>query len=373
MLLYTTDLLSASGASIKANVQDVIRLEVETPSVSVLNGLLNLTWYHNGSVATPTRYAIRNENKTLTITNFIAADAGRYEVRYNQLFVHPYNEHCKEEILSLLRHYPVLSPVVFCVQLAEENCSNIEDLERQISITLTDYDLQDTLNIMTIKATGTVLTSKELRHSSIQWYRNGRPITISTSTSLSPLGKYYDTLSQELKISNVTYEDTGNFEALLVIDTYTYTRENTLCQPYYYRFISPYLGRYIVLAQEHVDIGYYKGKFKTIILQRVCHFDHVNFLIQFSGLTFSVSADKKAASRNDGATITCEASLQFPPFSMLSFVKNGLTVASTTSGQLQIEIKSVNANPFGLYICQLNASGQMFQKSITLNEQGTYI
>ena len=86
-----------------------------------------------------------------------------------------------------------------------------------------------------------------------------------------------------------------------------------------------------------------------------------------------MTADKKAASRNEGASINCEASLQFPPFSMLSFIKNGFTVADTTSGQLQIEIKSIHANPFGLYICQLNASGEMFRKSIPFKEQGIYM
>ena len=233
-----------------------------------------MTWYHNGSIIAPnlaTRYTISNTNKTLTITNFTATDAGRYEVRYNQLFVHPYNEHCKDETLSLLRHYPVLSPVVFCVNLREETCQNIQGLERQISIKSVDSDLQGTLNTIMIEATGTVLSSKELRHSSIQWYRNGRRISTSTTTSLSPLKQYQNTqsLSQELRISNVTYEDAGSFEVFLIIDTYTYTREkNTPCQQYYSRFFSPYLTRNIILAQEQVDIGYHKGEFE---MQKYCN------------------------------------------------------------------------------------------------------
>ena len=204
-------------------------------------------------------------NKRLAITNFTAAHAGRYEVRYNQLFVHPYNEHCKEEILSLVMHYPALSPVVFCINLTEEKCStiNTEVPTQKISIKSMDSDLQGTLNTITIEAMGIVLTSNELRHSYIWWYRNGRRITssTSTSTSLSPLTKYQNKLRlrQELKIINATYEDSGSFEVLLVVDAYTYTRENIQCQPYYDRFISTYLRRYIILAQKHVDIGYYKG------------------------------------------------------------------------------------------------------------------
>ena len=73
---------------------------------------------------------------------------------------------------------------------------------------------------------------------------------------------------------------------------------------------------------------------------------------------------------DDGATLTCRASIEFPPFSMLSLIKNGQTVATSTSGLLQIDSKSVKANPFGLYICQLNASGVTLQKSSVLKERG---
>ena len=81
-------------------------------------------------------------------------------------------------------------------------------------------------------------------------------------------------------------------------------------------------------------------------------------------------ANKEATSSDDGATVTCEASIQFPPFSMLSFIKNGETVATSTDGLLQVETKSVKTNPFGLYTCQLNASGEMFHKSIVLKDRG---
>ena len=87
-------------------------------------------------------------------------------------------------------------------------------------------------------------------------------------------------------------------------------------------------------------------------------------------LTFNLDSDKQAATRNNGATLTCRASIQFPPFSMLSFVKNGQKVATSTSGLVQVDSKTVDANPFGLYICQMNASGVMFQTSVVLKEQG---
>ena len=84
-----------------------------------------------------------------------------------------------------------------------------------------------------------------------------------------------------------------------------------------------------------------------------------------------MDANKQATTRDNGATLTCRASIDFPPFSLLSLIKNGQTVATSSfSGLLEINTKSVSANPFGLYICQLNASGEVFEESTFLKEQG---
>ena len=91
-----------------------------------------------------------------------------------------------------------------------------------------------------------------------------------------------------------------------------------------------------------------------------------------SGLMFGLDANKKATTRDDGATLTCRASIEFPPFSMLSLIKKGQTVSSSTNGSLQIDTKTIDINSFGLYTCQLNASGVIFTKSYTLKEQGSY-
>ena len=90
------------------------------------------------------------------------------------------------------------------------------------------------------------------------------------------------------------------------------------------------------------------------------------------GLLFSLDSDKDATTLVDGTTLTCRASIEFPPFSMLSLIKNGQTVATSTSGLLQIDTESISGRPFGLYTCQLNASGVLFQKSHVIKEQGGY-
>ena len=87
-------------------------------------------------------------------------------------------------------------------------------------------------------------------------------------------------------------------------------------------------------------------------------------------MDFYLDTDKNATTTAEGATLICQASAEFPPFSMLSLIKNGQTVATSSSGMLQINTKSVNTNPFGLYTCQLNASGETFQKFFQLKERG---
>ena len=55
---------------------------------------------------------------------------------------------------------------------------------------------------------------------------------------------------------------------------------------------------------------------------------------------------------------------------MLSLIKNGQIVATSSRGMLEINSKNVNTNPFGVYTCQLNVSGEIFEETAFLKEQG---
>ena len=93
------------------------------------------------------------------------------------------------------------------------------------------------------------------------------------------------------------------------------------------------------------------------------------------GLTFHLDVSKEATTRDEGATLTCRASIEFPPFSMLSLIKNRETISSSINGSLQIDTRntSVDAHQFGQYTCQLNASGVIYTKSYTLKEHGRFL
>ena len=61
----------------------------------------------------------------------------------------------------------------------------------------------------------------------------------------------------------------------------------------------------------------------------------VHFILLLD-LTFDLDVDKIATTRDEGATLTCRASIEFPPFSMLSLIKNGQMVATSINSSLQI-------------------------------------
>ena len=112
------------------NTFNTITLQVNIiPSVTFTRDYLRaLTWYHNGVKITPGSYryymyyqfyystiSLSSDNTTLNITNARQSDAGVYHVQFAGLRVYPYKKMCEKETLAILRHYPVLSPVIFSV------------------------------------------------------------------------------------------------------------------------------------------------------------------------------------------------------------------------------------------------------------------
>ena len=105
------------------NTSDTVTLQVNiTPTATFTRDYLRaLTWYYKGVKINPgSRYSRRtvslsSSTTTLTITRARRSDAGVYHVQFAGLRIYPYNQLCEEETLAILRHYPVLSPVVFHV------------------------------------------------------------------------------------------------------------------------------------------------------------------------------------------------------------------------------------------------------------------
>ena len=114
-LLYPT-----GPTSVQYNTSDTVILQVNVTTTATFTRdyLQALTWYHSGVEINPASHStisLSSDNTTLTITNAQWSNAGVYHVQFAGLRIYPYNKLCEEESLALLRHYAVLTPVVFNV------------------------------------------------------------------------------------------------------------------------------------------------------------------------------------------------------------------------------------------------------------------
>ena len=148
--IYTGLLYPLGPTLVQYTVHEVVTLRVNiTPTANLTRDYLRLlTWYYNGAEIIPASggsISLRsnNDHTTLTIANISESHSGVYEVKFAGLSIYPHNN-CQKETLAMLRHYPVLSPVVFhvysdgkwrhhCFQLTEYMSNDAHPLTAQSS------------------------------------------------------------------------------------------------------------------------------------------------------------------------------------------------------------------------------------------------
>ena len=262
-----------------------MRLQVETPNITNVTRLLSeLTWYHNGTIMLSDpdpddqRITFSDDKKTLTISNFSSTDAGVYKVQFNKIDVQPYNQTCNDELISLLRGYPILAPAVYCINvkscIAEDN--KTQQVQR-VDVSRLNFNLSDGL---TLVADGIANNAEEFEHLSLKWYRNGRYIYFRNfNYQFSIQQRQYPTVSQELKVttnylkSEIIYEETGRYEVALTIYIYD---PDSKCQAYYGQILAPYGARYrhydyeVPLSWGYIDVSYYKSKHYNVPTRNFC-------------------------------------------------------------------------------------------------------
>jgi hypothetical protein len=257
---------------IQVEEQDSVRLQVETPNITNFTTLLSeLMWYHNGTVMLPgpgeenQRITFSADKKTLTIANFSSADAGVYKVQFNRIDVHPYNQTCNDELISLLRGYPILAPAVYCVNV--NPCTSEDPTTvriQRVKVRRLNFNVSDGLMLV---ADGMANSAEEFEHLSLKWYRNGRYFLYPKFhyTSYVKQQRQYPTVRQELRFveSEITYEKTGRYEVALTInsDSNCRARFGQLLAPLYCSICGYSEENYEVpLSWGYIDVSYYKSK-----------------------------------------------------------------------------------------------------------------
>ena len=247
----------SNSASIDATQGQNVTLQVDTVDHYVVKLLLKLTWYHNDTLLMPEqdpRVSLSDDNKTLMVGNFTSIYAGVYKAQFNQLLVHPYNEACNNELLSLMRSHHILKPAIFCVNI--KDCSNSEEAQNRVAVSIQNSNTQGMLpQNLSFKAVGIVSNRKILKYSLFVWYSSGSRI----SPSISSPQKHYNNLSfsEEFNLVNTSYKHTGRYEVWLRLNT-SYFQEFG-CQRSYYGFMFFYLISPLTIARGYTDVYYYRG------------------------------------------------------------------------------------------------------------------
>jgi hypothetical protein len=270
---------------IQVEEQDSLRLQVETPNITNVTTLLSeLMWYHNGTVILPgpsednQGITFSADKKILTIANFSSADAGVYKVQFNRIDVHPYNQTCNDELISLLRGYPILAPAVYCVNV--NPCTSEDPTIQRVKVRRLNFNVSDGL---TLVANGMANSAEEFEHLSIKWYRNGRhfsyPNFYYTSYGIKQQ-RQYPTIGQELRLfeSEIAYEETGRYEAALTINSDSNCRAHfgqllaPYCRPGCYRYSLTQDNYEVPRSWGYIDVSYYKSKHLHDVILKIYQF-----------------------------------------------------------------------------------------------------
>ncbi len=100
-----------------------------------------MKWYHNGTeITSSTRVSIANNGTSLTISNMIDSDAGKYEVKIGSIG-RGSSTACDRNFLPILEVVAMTAPVTFIVQQYHIPKYNPEDIIKTITLDIRDDNL----------------------------------------------------------------------------------------------------------------------------------------------------------------------------------------------------------------------------------------
>ena len=128
----TRTIILGDRIEMRINVSDILQFS--------LNFAISLAWYHNGSQLTSDgRVSIGNRGTSLTISNMVQSDAGKYEVKISSTNLDNSGGLCDRNILPMLENLAIHAPVTFLLQDSNLPAYNPEDI-------IIDYTLPPSVN-----------------------------------------------------------------------------------------------------------------------------------------------------------------------------------------------------------------------------------
>ena len=278
----TVDLLQTVGEQyLQYTPPQPITLNVKVSPHDIQYNFRALTWFHNGVEVIPNeRRVLSKSNTTLSILNTTEEDSGVYEIKFTGLLVHPYTRKCEQDILALLRHYPVATAALFHLYTNSpgKSCTFIVCrlqfyflYDNVITSILTEPNVLDSSeeadeinfdgpNVIQFTTSESVmLTVNGNVHTLIDetvsttWFFNGGALRVGAN--VGQLKKPRLSISQTMKIESPNTLDSGVYEVALTIDSYTHLISHLQCPIQYNEFVINNIGiDSIVLARDTLQL-----------------------------------------------------------------------------------------------------------------------
>jgi hypothetical protein len=293
---------------------------IESKSINLTVSLLNdpitdyfreLNWYHNGHKLNSSNiaYDISNSNKTLVLKNVTQEHFGEYFVQFDGLVIYPFKRICEQKLLNSLRHYPLLSPVVYRLSIDDIQISTY--YSNPVNIEVIGFTKNDT------KATLTV-TSTKVYGNNINVYHDGGqlPKSITSSGILDPNNEpshYNLTIDEPILLHSGFYE----FQQVSSIKT---QMTDDSCFGMYSKFTTNLGITNIVRSSTIKRLEYYEKPIVTL-------------------------------ARLNNNQLMCSASGGFPQHNSIILIKDGISIASGTDSILVYNITDDVCQTAKLYQC----------------------
>ncbi len=135
-----------------------------------------MNWYHNGTeITSSTRVSVANNGISLTISNMIDSDAGKYEVKIGSIG-RGSSTACDRNFLPVLEVVAMTAPVTFIVQQYHIPKYNPEDIIKTITLDRGDNNLviNNSIKISSSHIYGGNVNSELLKNGEHQSLNNGQ-------------------------------------------------------------------------------------------------------------------------------------------------------------------------------------------------------
>ena len=175
-----------------------------------------------------------------------------------------------------------------------------------------------------------------------------------------------------MRITSPTALHNGTYEALLIINTWSYSYFQQFACPNDYRYFVYYSSRAgvnpIILDRISINLKYYDEL--KLWIPKILHVTCGWLFLCTEPATVLIQSSRPALQDNGTTTLNCTADGGYPPISTISFIKNRRVISTTNNDQLVINVAANDTHAFGRYKCLVNNSVITTEDTFLIKQKG---